>query len=240
MKRPGSPNLSDASGTDTSRKKQKNKHSAKQASSTPQPGSRPMSPNPSLAPSSQQSRRVSPGVSLAVDASKRNQAASTGGKKRVRNGPGGAGSGSDVDGGAASGSDGGTVQKKLKLNPPGVRSPNNGTPRGSRGGSPVNPGGRLVTGSRASSPDGAGVRGKHNPWHSLKPLYKQTQNYPFPTRQSYSAPFSCLRSMLTVLIFNSHFDSYIYPRSSRLTIQYPIPHRSRNPRRDPRNRYPQW
>lgn len=44
-KRPGSPNLSDASGTDTSRKKTKSKHASSQL--TPQPGSRPMSPAPS-------------------------------------------------------------------------------------------------------------------------------------------------------------------------------------------------
>lgn len=106
-----------------------------------------MSPNPS-----QQAQRV-------ADNSKQNQASSSGQKKRARNGPGAGGSGSDVDGGAASGSDGGTVNKKLKLNPPGARSPNNGTPHGSRAGSPANPAGKMVSGSRASSPEGA--RGKH-------------------------------------------------------------------------------
>lgn len=44
-KRPGSPNVSDASGTDTSRKKTKSKHPSSQP--TPQPNSRPMSPTPS-------------------------------------------------------------------------------------------------------------------------------------------------------------------------------------------------
>lgn len=102
-----------------------------------------MSPNPA-----QQAQRV-------TDNSKQNQ---SGQKKRARTGPGAGGSGSDVDGGAASGSDGGTVNKKLKLNLHGVRSPNNGTPRGSRAGSPANPG-KMVSGSRASSPEG--VRGKH-------------------------------------------------------------------------------
>lgn len=106
--------------------------------------------------------------------------ASSGKKKRARNGPGagGAGSGSDVDGGAASGSDGGSAAKKLKLNPPGVRSPNNGTPRGSRAGSPANPAGKMVTGSRASSPEGA--RGKHS-CHFHLALF-QTNLVPHPLR----------------------------------------------------------
>ncbi|KAJ5550726.1 hypothetical protein N7461_005424 [Penicillium sp. DV-2018c] len=84
-KRLGSPNASDASGTDTSRKKAKGMHLTGS-----QPPSRPMSP------SAMQS------------------------KKRVRNIPGGAGSGSDVETGVASGAEmaeGGKV-KKLKLNPP--------------------------------------------------------------------------------------------------------------------------
>jgi transcription initiation factor TFIIF subunit alpha len=44
-KRLGSPNASDASGTDTSRKKAKNKHQTSQP--TPQPTSRPISPSAS-------------------------------------------------------------------------------------------------------------------------------------------------------------------------------------------------
>lgn len=44
-KRQGSPNVSDASGTDTSRKKAKSNHPSSQP--TPQPNSRPMSPTPS-------------------------------------------------------------------------------------------------------------------------------------------------------------------------------------------------
>lgn len=46
-KRLGSPNVSDASGTDTSRKKGKSKHASSQP--TPQPSSRPMSPMASSA-----------------------------------------------------------------------------------------------------------------------------------------------------------------------------------------------
>ncbi|GKZ26758.1 hypothetical protein AbraIFM66951_005633 [Aspergillus brasiliensis] len=124
-KRLGSP--SDASGTDTSRKKGKSKHPSSQP--TPQPPSRPMSPSASS--------------SLPVS------------KKRVRNVlAGGAGSASDVDGGAGSGgemSESGKV-KKLKLNPPSVAS-QSVTPQGSRAGSPAPLGSKSFSGSRASSPE---------------------------------------------------------------------------------------
>ncbi|PYH66513.1 transcription factor IIF subunit TFG1 [Aspergillus vadensis CBS 113365] len=123
-KRLGSP--SDASGTDTSRKKGKSKHPSSQP--TPQPPSRPMSPSASSLPVS---------------------------KKRVRNVlAGGAGSASDVDGGAGSGgemSESGKV-KKLKLNPPSVAS-QSVTPQGSRAGSPAPLGSKSFSGSRASSPE---------------------------------------------------------------------------------------
>lgn len=119
--------MSDASGTDTSRKKGKNKHSSSQP--TPQPTSRPMSP--------------AAAASVPV------------GKKRVRNlQAGGAASGSDVDGGAGSGgemSESGKT-KKLKLNPPSVAS-RGGTPQGSRAGSPAPLASRSFSGSRASSPE---------------------------------------------------------------------------------------
>ncbi|KAF9885129.1 hypothetical protein FE257_000706 [Aspergillus nanangensis] len=126
-KRLGSPNASDASGTDTSRKKGKNKHPASQQ--TPPPGSRP--------------------TSMAANAS------GPAGKKRVRNiATGAAGSGSDGDGGAGSGgemSESGKT-KKLKLNPPSVAS-RGGTPQGSRAGSPNPLANRSFSGSRASSPE---------------------------------------------------------------------------------------
>ncbi|PIG88795.1 transcription initiation factor IIF subunit alpha [Aspergillus arachidicola] len=125
-KRLGSPNVSDASGTDTSRKKGKSKDLSSQP--TPQPSSRNMSP----VASSQMPL----------------------GKKRVRNVPlGGAGSGSDADGGAGSGgemSESGKT-KKLKLNPPALSQ--GGTPQGSRAGSPTPLAGRSFSGSRASSPE---------------------------------------------------------------------------------------
>ncbi|KXG45401.1 Uncharacterized domain UPF0507 [Penicillium griseofulvum] len=114
-KRLGSPNASDASGTDTSRKKAKSMHLP-----TSQPPSRPISPS-----------------------------ALQTGKKRVRNIPGGAGSGSDVDTGVGSGAEmteGGKI-KKLKLNP--TVASRGGTPQGSRAASPL----PRVSGSRANSPD---------------------------------------------------------------------------------------
>ncbi|KAH8433597.1 transcription factor IIF subunit TFG1 [Aspergillus melleus] len=123
-RRLGSPNVSDASGTDTSRKKGKSKHASSQP--TPQPSSRPMSPMASAASIS---------------------------KKRVRNGPG-AGSTSDVDPGAGSGgemSESGKT-KKLKLNPPSLAS-RGGTPQGSRAASPTPLANRSFSGSRASSPE---------------------------------------------------------------------------------------
>lgn len=69
----------------------------------------------------------------------------------MRNIPGGAGSGSDVDTGAGSGAEmteGGKI-KKLKLNPPTSVS-RGGTPQGSRAASPL----PRPPGSRANSPDG--------------------------------------------------------------------------------------
>ncbi|KAJ5385355.1 hypothetical protein N7517_003266 [Penicillium concentricum] len=113
-KRLGSPNASDASGTDTSRKKVKSMHLP-----TSQPPSRPISPS------------------------------ALQGKKRVRNIPGGAGSGSDVDtvGSGAEMTEGGKI-KKLKLNPSTVAS-RGGTPQGSRAASPL----PRLSGSRANSPD---------------------------------------------------------------------------------------
>ncbi|KAI9367411.1 hypothetical protein BJX61DRAFT_305950 [Aspergillus egyptiacus] len=123
-RRLGSPNMSDASGTDTSRKKGKNKLSASQVPN--QPGSRPISPVASSIPAS---------------------------KKRVRNVVPTAGSASDIDAAAGSGgemSEGGK-SKKLKLSPPAISQA--GTPQGSRGGSPAPVPGKSFPGSRASSPE---------------------------------------------------------------------------------------
>ncbi|KAL2863101.1 transcription factor IIF subunit TFG1 [Aspergillus lucknowensis] len=124
-KRLGSPNMSDASGTDTSRKKGRDRQSPSQTST--QPASRPMPPAVSTVPV---------------------------GKKRMRNVLPGVGSGSDVDGAAGSGgemSESGK-SKKLKRNPPSVVS-QGGTPQGSRAASPTPMVGKSFSGSRASSPE---------------------------------------------------------------------------------------
>ncbi|PLN75315.1 Rap30/74 interaction domain-containing protein [Aspergillus taichungensis] len=123
-KRLGSPNISDASGTDTSRKKGKGKPSTSQQSI-----SRPMSPTVS-----------SPGA--------------VGKKRVRNVPTGGAGSGSEADAGAGSGgemSESGKT-KKIKLNPPST-TPRTATPQGSRAGSPAPLAGRSFSGSRASSPE---------------------------------------------------------------------------------------
>ncbi|RDW83982.1 transcription factor IIF subunit TFG1 [Aspergillus mulundensis] len=106
-KRIGSPNVSDASGTDTSRKKGKSKHSPSQSSL--QPGSRPMSPASFSAPVR---NPAGPG-GLPTNVAQIN-------KKRVRNTLPGAGSASDIDGGAGSAGEMSETgkPKKLKLNPP--------------------------------------------------------------------------------------------------------------------------
>ncbi|RAH64824.1 transcription factor IIF subunit TFG1 [Aspergillus aculeatinus CBS 121060] len=121
-KRLGSP--SDASGTDTSRKKGKSKYSF-QAS---QPTSLSVSGTPSVAPVSKKRVRH---MQL-----------------------GGAGSASDLEGGAGSGGEVGESGKikKLKLNPSSM-TPQSGTPQGSRAGSPVPLSNRGFPGSRASSPE---------------------------------------------------------------------------------------
>lgn len=173
-KRLGSPNASDASGTDTSRKMTKNKHSSTQQP-TSQPGSRPLSPGaPSSAPA---------------------------GKKRVRNIPGGgAGSASDVDGGAASGgemSESGKT-KKLKLNPP-IASSQSGTPQGSRAGSPTVIGNRGFAGSRASSPEGGvPMRGQTR---VSTPGPSGSHGFPTPTEIHAAIPTSGILSSDLLKIF---------------------------------------
>ncbi|PGG97297.1 transcription initiation factor TFIIF subunit alpha [Blastomyces parvus] len=151
-KRPGSPNLSEASGTDTSRKKPKSKHG------DVQPGSRPMSPGPS--------GQRKPGVP-----------ADQAGKKRSRNGPAGYGSGSDGErgvGSAAEMSDSTTTgAKKLKPNPPGVLS-RTGTPRGSRAGSPA---GHLPP----RTGPGSGVNSPAPPTRTSTPGLPSSANLAFPT-----------------------------------------------------------
>ncbi|KAI9681521.1 MAG: hypothetical protein M1817_002805 [Caeruleum heppii] len=167
LKRPGSPDLSEASATD-SRKKPKNKHnvssSQRTATSTPVPASRPMSPGPpSSAPeatkplAAPQPQRKSSIVRLSVEPGKLNElSTSASAKHGKRSRFGGAASGSDAEATGTDMSDGGQQRKKIKLrmNPPSV----GGTPEGSRSGSP-NPtqrtSGSVGNAGRPGSPPGA-------------------------------------------------------------------------------------
>ena len=145
LKRPGSPDLSEASGTDSTRKKHKKKHGSSQptGTSTPLPESRSGSPPPSSAPEGRVSK-------FSVDAAKLSEIA--GGKRiKIRYG-GGSGSEGEATGGEMS--DDGQRPKKLKLR---INAPSNGgSPTGSRAGSPNlstgRPGAPPGSGSRAGSP----------------------------------------------------------------------------------------
>ncbi|KAF2431227.1 hypothetical protein EJ08DRAFT_192542 [Tothia fuscella] len=87
LKRPGSPNLSEASGNESSRKKLKHKHSAMSGTATPRPGG---SPNPQLEPPGLKDRSRQPSFTAPLR--------------------GGAGSGSDTDG-----TNSGRTKLKLKM-----------------------------------------------------------------------------------------------------------------------------
>ncbi|TVY58634.1 Transcription initiation factor IIF subunit alpha [Lachnellula cervina] len=147
LKRSGSPNLSESSGNESSRKKLKKKHHASpgaSGTSTPVPGSRPMSPAPSGSqPASSQARKSSV-VKLNVNPSKLSEI-----QKAAPN-PSPVHGGSMSDGEATGGemSDGGK-KKKIKLRV--------GSPSGSRAGTPA-PGraGAGAGGSRAGSPAAQG------------------------------------------------------------------------------------
>ncbi|KAL4959184.1 transcription factor IIF subunit TFG1 [Aspergillus stella-maris] len=172
-KRLGSPNVSDASGTDTSRKKGKNKHPPSQ--NPTQPGSRPMSPAASSIPTN---------------------------KKRVRNIVSGAGSASDIDGAVGSGGDMSETgkAKKLKLNPPSI-IPQVDTPHGSRAGSPTSVAGRNISGSRASSPDsmkGSTFKGQTR---VSTPGASSTQAFPSPAEIRAAIPASGILSTDLLKIF---------------------------------------
>lgn len=144
-KRAGSPLNSEASGNESSRKKQKKKHplttDQPQISSTLQPPSRPESPP------------IPTGKDTKIPAKRRH------------------GSGSDTEGNAGSGGDmsDGTRKKKLKL----TMSSKNGSPHGSRAGSPD-----LTNGTKpAPGTSRAGSPGPSPP----PPPPAETQTAPFPT-----------------------------------------------------------
>ena len=147
LKRPGSPNLSESSGNESSRKKHKKKHAPSQplGTSTPTPGSRPMSP----APSSPQTapRKTSNVLKLTVAPAKLTEIASA--PPNPSPGSGNAMSDGEATGGEMSD---GSRPRKLKFRV--------GTPSGSRAGSPA-PGraGSLgAGGSRAGTPAAQGMQ----------------------------------------------------------------------------------
>jgi len=142
LKRSGSPNLSasEASGNESSRKKHKKKHSSQATgTSTPIPGSRPMSPAPASQSVTGSSPRKSSIIKLNLNPSKLSEIQS------VPPNPSPITGGATSDGEATGGemSDGGKRRRiKLRLG---------GSPTGSRSGSPTT--GRAASGgSRAGSP----------------------------------------------------------------------------------------
>ncbi|KAI9786251.1 MAG: hypothetical protein M1839_007662 [Geoglossum umbratile] len=152
LKRPGSPNLSEASGTETSKKKHKKKHvsaSQETGTSTPVSESRPMSPVPfSSAPAQLGSPRKSSVVSLAIDPAKLQEVTSA--PPRPGNSPPRTNAGSNSDGETT---DGG-VGRKIKLR---FGSAANPSPTNSRAGSPNPPDNAARKGPSARQP-GTGSR----------------------------------------------------------------------------------
>lgn len=137
LKRPGSPNLSESSGNESTRKKHKKKHLPSQQSgrSTPMPGSRPMSPAPQSAPG--QSPRKSSIVKLNVNPNKLSDIQSAPPNPSPTQGP-------NSDGEM---SDGGRKKKTM------LRF---GSPNGSRATSPV-PGRADSVGAGGSRPGSPGA-----------------------------------------------------------------------------------
>lgn len=134
LKRPGSPNLSESSGNESSRKKMKKKHPSQPSAITSAPGSRQISP----APSASGNGRKSSIVKLSVNSSKLSD---------IQSAPPNPSPTSAMSDGEATGgemSDGGTRKPKIKLRIGGA------SPTGSRAGSPAP--GRSTGGSRAGSP----------------------------------------------------------------------------------------
>lgn len=155
LKRPGSPTLSEISGTESARKKSKKQHSSSQptGTSTPKPLSRPMTPI-SLGAAVEGSRQRNVSTNVPVDATKAGgslaRTALPDSKKRGRTG---AGSGSDGDATGGEMSDGAS---RRKISKPKATS---NSPRGSRAGSPTplsqgvrSTGAKSTNGSRAGSP----------------------------------------------------------------------------------------
>lgn len=150
MKRSGSPNLSEASGNESSRKKQKKKHgtSSNLASGINTPNgsiSRPLSP--ALGSDSNASRVNAAAVQKKPTTARGNEV------KRPR--PGGAGSGSEGEGAGSGGemSDGSRKKIKLKSSVPGSK---NVSPGGSRATSPSRDAAPTATAKTAPKPSEPG------------------------------------------------------------------------------------
>jgi transcription initiation factor TFIIF subunit alpha len=146
LKRPGSPNLSESSGNESSRKKHKKKHASSQptGTSTPTRGSRPMSPTPSS--SQPVPRKLSSVLKLTAAPSK--LAGIPSGPPNTRPAHGNAMSDGEATGGEMSDT---SRPKPTKLR--------FATPSGSRAGSPAP--GRISSigagGGRAGSPAAQGM-----------------------------------------------------------------------------------
>ncbi|KAH0543710.1 hypothetical protein FGG08_002026 [Glutinoglossum americanum] len=158
LKRPGSPNLSEASGTESSKKKKKHK---KHGSSSQDTGTSPPSPVPMpSAPTQLGQPRKSSVVSLAIDPAKLQEVTSAPPR------PSRANAGSNSDGETT---DGG-VSRKIKFRLGSATSP---SPTGSRAGSPNPSDGASKKGSIARQP-GSGSRqgspGVSTPAASLPPI----------------------------------------------------------------------
>jgi transcription initiation factor TFIIF subunit alpha len=144
LKRPGSPNLSESSGNESARKKHKNKHTSSSQptrTSTPVPGSRPLSPAPSMSQAALgQSSRKSSIVKLNVNPSKLSDIQSS-----PPNPSPVYSAMSDGEATGGEGSDGGPKKRpRVKLN--------HNSPNASRAGSPAPGRAGSVGGSRAGSP----------------------------------------------------------------------------------------
>ena len=179
LKRSGSPNLSESSGNESSRKKAKKKHSSQPTgTNTPIPGSRPMSPAPSSsAPVSNQSPRKTSVVKLKIHPSTLSEIQSAPPNPSPILG----GATSDGEGTGTEMSDGGTKKKKIKLRVGDTSSTN------SRAGSPApgRAGSTGADGSRAGSPS---VQHRMAPDVSFEP--PSTSHIPECTQSDKANPFS--------------------------------------------------
>lgn len=147
LKRPGSPNISEASGNESSRKKHR-KFDGKVGSSQPiQPPSRPTSPN-LLPPSSSAPDGARPAISRNPSSFSRHPRSNAG-----------SGSEGEAAGSAAEMSDGTRRKQTLKLN---MGSSKKGTPQGSRAGSPDRGAGAPTAIVRTGTPSSSGMFG-HSP-----------------------------------------------------------------------------